>query len=120
VLERFDLDSQDKMETQIWKYPLRDTWYQELLMPKGSNIIHVGVQRNVICLWAEVDTEQKQLVKRAFYMVGTGNMWPPVQVRHIGSVIKKDTDKFSPWHVYQEITDWMTETERLKRLEEQK
>ena len=100
------------METQIWKYPLRDTWYQELLMPRNANIIHVGEQRNTICLWAEVDIEYEDLEKRAFYLVGTGNMWPPVLVNHIGTVIKKE-GRFV-WHVYEEVTGRMTQ----KKLEE--
>jgi len=90
-----------QMTLQIWKYPLKDTWQQELLMPKGANIIHVGEQRGVICLWAEIDTKYIDLNKHVFYLVGTGNEWPPVQVRHIGTVIKKE-GRFV-WHVYQEV-----------------
>jgi len=87
-------------------------------MPKHANIIHVGEQRSVLCLWAEVDTEEKEVDRRTFYMMRTGNLWPSVPVKHIGTVIKKE-GRFV-WHIYEAATRWMAETEKLKRLEERR
>ncbi len=42
----------------IWKYPLEITDYQNIEMPKGSKVLSVHVQKDVLpCLWALVESE---------------------------------------------------------------
>jgi len=41
-------------------------------MPKGANLLTVQVQREVPCIWAEVDTDAPASL-RIFEQFGTGN-----------------------------------------------
>lgn len=43
--------------TVIYKYQLRNKSEQEITIPKGAQVIHVGVQDETICLWAIIDTD---------------------------------------------------------------
>lgn len=89
----------------IWKYPLEDTWEQVMLMPEGAKIIHVGEQRGVICLWAEIDTKVP-MEHRKFYTVGTGTQFPSYPVDYLGTVIKEMG--IFVWHVYEARKDFVT------------
>jgi len=55
----------------IWKYALLVADRQELQMPTGANFLAVQVQREEICLWALVDTDNP-LVGRRIHTYGTG------------------------------------------------
>lgn len=55
-------------------------------MPGGAEILHVGVQRGVVCCWALIDTANKK-VRRVFRVAGTGH---PIEKNHgefVGTVI---------------------------------
>lgn len=43
----------------IWKFPLEAKVMQRVFMPSGAQILNVREQGNTICLWAEVQTENK-------------------------------------------------------------
>lgn len=92
----------------IYKYVLEVTDFQEVEMPEGATILHVGTQpapygkpvpREQLCLWAEVDSE-KQLVPRRIRVFGTGHdMVHEHELRYIGT-----TDMHNHalvWHVYE-------------------
>lgn len=78
----------------IWKYTVTD-WIGDLLIPRGSKIVHVASQGNVFTLWAEVDTEART-VTRAVSVIGTGHRLPDGYGFHIGTVMQGDL----VWHVY--------------------
>lgn len=60
----------------IWKYPLALRDVQGIDMPSGANILCVQVQAGVPCLWAIVDTEARNVMRR-IRIVGTGH---PIEV----------------------------------------
>lgn len=53
----------------IWKFELTEETV--LRLPRGSKVLSVGVQNDLIYLWAEVDT-LADLVDRRFAVYGTG------------------------------------------------
>ena len=89
---------------RIFKYYLRVTDEQEVLMPKDWHVLSVGVQASELVVWAGVDeTAQKVPVK--FYVVGTGNPAEHVAedgIRFIGTV------QMPPfvWHVFVKEEPW--------------
>lgn len=64
----------------IWKFDLGAVPDQlpavrETTIPVGARVLHVGIQRSAVCLWASVDTEQPGEVRR-IVLVGTGQTYP--------------------------------------------
>ena len=59
----------------IWKYALSTPWDLKFKIPKGGIVRHVDEQRNKICIWVEVEPENK-LENREFHIVGTGHNFP--------------------------------------------
>jgi len=43
------------MNTEIWKFPLAVTNFQQVSMPVGAKILALQVQREQPCIWALVD-----------------------------------------------------------------
>ena len=70
----------------IWKYPLSVTDEQTVLIPKGSRLLTVQIQRGIPFLWAEVDTDVPK-VNRLIETFGTGHAIsrPNNPRRHIGT-----------------------------------
>lgn len=68
-------------------------------MPKGAKILHVGNQREQICIWAKVDITCG-MHDRAFYIVGTGHAMPVEAGEYIGTVHLFDSDFI--WHIFEE------------------
>jgi len=59
----------------IWKYQLQVEDLQTMHMPKGAKVLSVGVQHNIICVWALVDIGEMEMQPVKFKVIGTGN--PP-------------------------------------------
>lgn len=86
------------MTRVVWKYQLdRFSMSADIEVPNGSRIVHVGMQKDRITLWIELDPNSKDLIKRRFYAIGTGH---PVGewLQHIGTT----QDGAFVWHVYAE------------------
>lgn len=85
---------------QIWKYPLEETDQQIILMPAGSKILHLAVQYEVACIWAEVYLEAP-MEHRKFYFVGTGHPMPlePTHLEYLGTVVMHEGRLV--WHIYE-------------------
>jgi len=84
----------------IWKYELEVTDLQRVSMPVGAKPICVQVQGDLLCLWAEVNTEpERPRGGRTFEIIGTGNPIPEAERAYIGTV------QMPPfvWHVYERI-----------------
>jgi hypothetical protein len=63
-----------KMAWTIWKFPIEATDEQWITMPRGARILHVGVQRDVVCLWALVDTDgASSSMQKMIRVHGTGH-----------------------------------------------
>ena len=55
----------------IYKYVIEAASRQQVLMPRGSEVLTVQVQDRKPCLWVLVDTEQP-MEMREFFLFGTG------------------------------------------------
>jgi len=55
----------------IWKYKLQIMGCQPVAMHKGAKILTVQKQRDIPCLWAEVETENPY-TRRLIISIGTG------------------------------------------------
>lgn len=71
----------------IHKYQLKQGDRCIIAMPPNAKIIHVGVQRNVPTLWAEVELDTSTSVDRMFYIIGTGDPLPVWPLTHLGTVL---------------------------------
>lgn len=60
------------MSQRIYKYSLRVTDIQEIELPIDAKILSIQTQREEPCLWALVETENKNQV-RVIEIIGTGN-----------------------------------------------
>ena len=56
----------------IWKFEL-ESQNPHLVMPVGAKILCVQAQRDVPCIWVEVDPESKEKTERTFMIVATGH-----------------------------------------------
>lgn len=81
---------------QVWKYIVDITdGDQDINIPAGAKLVHVGPHGKRIGLWFEIDTQEKHSTIRSFRVFGTGH--PIESGRHVGTVI------IIPfvWHVYE-------------------
>ncbi len=70
----------------------------ELQMPKNSTVRHFSLQREILCLWAEVDIDAVY-ESRKFAIFATGQEIP-VGVEYVGTV----TYTYGlVWHLYEYI-----------------
>lgn len=79
----------------IHKFMLRITGVQEIELPRDARVLSLQMQRDIPCLWAEVDdmADQERVVVR---MYGTGFELGPTG-RYLGTVQFPDT---TVWHFY--------------------
>jgi hypothetical protein len=76
------------MQKEIWKYTLKTTDVQTVPLPINAKILHVGVQRERICLWAEVDPIEAAFTSHIFRIIGTGHpIFDTYQLKYLGTVM---------------------------------
>jgi len=80
----------------IYKYPLKLTDEQTIMVPVGREFIHCDVQGSQICLWAIVNPNVAE-IEVQIRIVGTGIDFAG-NVQHLGTV---QIGGFV-WHVFQE------------------
>lgn len=88
--------------TTVYKYPFQITPRQQMLLPPGRQIIHVGPDPDgKLCLWAIVD-EARGVMNETLWLVGTGQQLPDgvSAQQHIGSCVNGPF----VWHVFIEQT----------------
>lgn len=76
---------------KIWKYPLGRVITDEVIavtMPANAEILYVGSQRNVLCLWVLVDLASTGTETRHFYIAATGETVP--KGKYLGTVFQHD------------------------------
>lgn len=84
---------------EIWKFELKQS-YQEVEMPVGANLLSVDQQKEIICLWAEVDPDAKREF-RSFEIFGTGHSIKPGQRKFLGTVLTRGGELV--WHVFERL-----------------
>ena len=80
----------------IWKFPLKITDRQPILLPSQHTFLSIADQGGQLCLWVEVETT-KEIVERTIWIVGTGNPIPRAAAAFIGTVLMRP----GVWHVYE-------------------
>ena len=77
----------------VYKYKIE----KGLTLPRGAEVLKVGIQNNDFCLWALVDTESDTCI-RHFEIYGTGH---PVEganeLNHLGTIF----EGAFVWHVFE-------------------
>lgn len=87
------------MNQTIWKFPFEVADQFVVSMPKGAQVIHVGLQGAHACMWAIVNPKEPK-VDRKFRVVGTGNPSDNLYAqRHRGTWF----DGPFVWHLFE---DW--------------
>ena len=71
---------------RIWKYQLRLTGQQSLIMPKGAEFLSVQMQGEILCLWALVDEYRGDTETTLITLYGTGHRVPRDPGEHIATV----------------------------------
>ena len=88
----------------IWKFELTYQDKQSVVMPKDAVVLHVDNQREVICIWCELDPEDKNMRARMFEVFGTGheiNYGMGAKRVYLGTVKLQGGDLV--FHVYERI-----------------
>lgn len=88
--------------TMIWKFtvPVHDEFTIE--MPRGAQVLSVGVQYDDIVMWVKVNPEAP-MVKKVFYLRGTGHLIliEDSHIRFIGTVQMAGGTLI--WHVFEHV-----------------
>jgi hypothetical protein len=80
----------------IWKFPLEVLDAQQVEMPEGAKILHVGAQDHRMWIWAQV-WPGNLLTPRWFRIIGTGHPIEDGVGDHVGSVVLGSF----VWHVFE-------------------
>lgn len=82
------------MNRRIYKYraPMPMT-SSDIVLPKGAEVVHVGVQNAQLMIWAKVDP-RAQLETRPFAVVATGHPFSESAI-HVGTVVLEQL----VWHL---------------------
>lgn len=79
----------------VYKHTLHLDDTVEVVMPQGTELLSVGEQNGMLCLWARVDT-RKPKVNRMFRIAGTGH--PAPTGNFVGTVMMHGGALV--WHVF--------------------
>lgn len=74
----------------IHKFPVTESVDGALVlikMPRGAIMRHVHEQNDTICLWAEVDLDEREREERRFFLHGTGEDLRPEARTFLGTAI---------------------------------
>lgn len=86
---------------RIWKYELKITDTQRVLVPLGAKFLTTQFQHGVLCLWAMVDETIEKTEDRLIRIIGTGNPIPDGHHRkYIATAQHHNGDLV--WHVFEE------------------
>lgn len=84
---------------RIFKYRLHEEYGQNVVMPKGAEILCVQTQSDVLHLWAIVNPFESSLEDRKIVIVGTGNPMPDSKnLLYIGTA----QQGIYVWHVFED------------------
>lgn len=72
----------------IYKYTLSSP-QNEVDLPREFKILHLALQNEIPCLWAEVD-DIKPLIRMTVTFYGTGHIVPDNAGNYIGTVLMHD------------------------------
>ena len=82
----------------IWKIPLEITDTQQIMLPKGYELLPVDMQGFQLCMWIKLNPEAEKLPV-AIVVKGTGREVQDGLI-HLGTVLTRDG---FVWHVFEEL-----------------
>ena len=82
----------------IWKYPITIGADEEFVMPKGSTVLHFGVQNDEPRIWVLIDTNAENESRR-FVTYGTGHPIKHANLEHIGTILMWNDSLV--WHLFE-------------------
>ena len=82
----------------VYKYTLTQAYHQRISMPGNARIIHVDVQHDMPCVWAEVELEVSPRDVE-LYIVQTGMPLPNGEIKYVGTFMLDGG--YYVGHVYQ-------------------
>jgi hypothetical protein len=85
---------------KIYKYVLKITDDQYVLLPKGAKPLSVDIQEGNLCLWAEVNTSESQTVNLHVRILATGESIPETQEQDAMRFIGTFQNGWFVGHVY--------------------
>ena len=86
----------------IWKFEIDpNAGLQQVEMPKGSQIMSVGVKNGVVCIWAAVDTTATD-DERLIEVLATGECFSKEIHRSYIGTVKQGA---YIWHVFERTED---------------
>lgn len=77
------------LSVSVWKFPLRDDAEAIVRMPRHARVLSVQLQDGLPQVWALVDP-QEPVVRRKFWIVGTGWTFNPVGLGSFVDTIQVD------------------------------
>lgn len=86
------------MKSVVWKVVLGAVEVQDISVPEGGAILHVGVQRDEICIWFQCNPEAAR-VTRTIRILGTGHEVEGYPGRYLGTAMLSDGDPV--FHIYE-------------------
>lgn len=92
---------------KIYKYPftLDDDGIARVSMLRSAEILKIAEQHGKICAWALIDTDDRMVHTRTFYIVGTGqelrDFGRSVGLQHMDTFLMMDGDFV--WHVFEVV-----------------
>lgn len=86
----------------IYKYELKITDYQEVVMPFESVILSCGFQNGTLCLWAQVVPKDTVKISRRILIFGTGT---PIEgeLRYHKRFIDTAQHNGYVWHIFEKL-----------------
>lgn len=84
---------------EVRKYEVAHGRDAEVEMPSGARILHVGIQRGCVLVWALVNPEAGMIVRHIGYFA-TGEPVPP-DVEHVGTAMT--VGGAFVWHVFESV-----------------
>ncbi len=73
-------------------------------LPKNSNIIYAGGQRDDICVWYECDTDEKERIPKTLHVFGTGHKIPELtegEYKYLGTATLQNDNLIL--HIYEVV-----------------
>lgn len=83
---------------RVWKFPLKITDIQNVMMPEGARVLTVQMQHGELCMWALVNPDAPKQ-RREIEVIGTGNPMPDAVRRYIGTAQQLGGQLI--WHVFE-------------------
>jgi hypothetical protein len=94
------------MNKTIWKFKMKIDDTQVILMPKGTEILSIGLQNNEPVIWALVNSKEPDKEPKQFEMFGTGHSVPcdiGIDRKFLGTIQPIENGFSFAFHIFERI-----------------